>query len=179
MSSVRCPHCNVYTLKRTTKWIGDLFIVPCGACNQHFVMKAETTVWPLSVPPAPADIPEKVKEAYDDARLSHAAGANIGALMAARTALTRFLRDKGVEDFKDLVDRQIITSAIYGGIDQLRLWAGIAGHDDIHTETFNSQEVEDILDYLATALEAAYTHQARVDRFISRTAELKDMEKGG
>ena len=93
--------------------------------------------------------------------------------MAARTALNRFLRDKQASNFKELVDKQLITPAIYGGVDQLRLWAGIAGHDDIGVDTFDDQEVEDILDYLATALEAAYTHQARVDEYVRRTKELQ------
>ena len=94
--------------------------------------------------------------------------------MAARTALIRFLRDKQATSFKELVEKRIITSAIYGGVDQLRLWAAVVGHDDIDIDTFDNQEVADILDYLATALEAAYTHQARVDRFIERTMALKD-----
>ena len=92
--------------------------------------------------------------------------------MAARTALIRFLRDKNASSFKELVEKQIITPAIYGGVDQLRLWAAVAGHDDIDVEAFDAQEVEDILDYLATALEAAYTHQARVDKFAGRTKQL-------
>ena len=103
-----------------------------------------------------------------------AAGAKIGALMAARTALLRLLRDKEVANFKQLVEQQIITPAIYGGVDQLRLWAAIAGHDDIGVDTFDDREVEDILDYLGTALEAVYTHQARVDEYVQRTKELKD-----
>ena len=136
-------------------------------------MKEQRAVWPLASPPAPHSVPEKVKEAYEDARLAHAAGANIGALMAARTALERFLRDKQARNFKELVEKQIITPAIYGGVDQLRLWAAVAGHDDIEVDTFDAQEVEDILDYLATALEAAYTHQARVDKYVRRTKSLK------
>ena len=107
-------------------------------------------LWPLTSPKAPDGVPEKVKEAYEDARLAHAAGAKIGALMAARTALLRLLRDKEVSNFKQLVGEQIITPAIYGGVDQLRLWAAIAGHDDIDVDTFDDQEVEDILDYLGT-----------------------------
>ena len=97
--------------------------------------------------------------------------------MAARTVLIRFLRDKQVKNFKQLVDNQVITPAIYEGVDQLRLWAAIAGHDDIDIDTFDDQEVEDILDYLATALEAAYTHQARVDEYVRRTKELKDQSR--
>ncbi len=195
MGSVKCPHCGAYTtnepvvVKRTvtpTKRnfsplearfslvAGVMSIVQCGGCVELFVVKGQQPVWPLTSSPAPDDVPEKVREAYEDARLAHAAGANIAALMAARTALIRFLRDKAADSFKELVDKKIITPAIYGGVDQLRLWAAIAGHDDIGPDTFDRQEVEDILDYLATALEAAYTHQARVNRFVHRTTELKD-----
>ena len=72
------------------------------------------------------------------------------------------------------MEQRIITPALYGGVDQLRLWAAIAGHDDIEVDTFSDQEVKDILDYLATVLEAVYTHQARVDEYVRRTQELKD-----
>lgn len=138
------------------------------------MMGSGQVLWPLTSPKAPDGVPEKVKEAYEDARLAQAAGAKIGALMAARTALLRLLRDKDVANFKQLVEQQIITPAIYGGVDQLRLWAAIAGHDDIEVDTFDGQEVEDILDYLGTALEAVYTHQARVDKYVQRTKELQD-----
>ena len=186
MSSVICPYCATHVVNEPvflTEYcyavVGRLSIVTCIVCNQHFVVKDEKAVWPVSVPPAPFDIPEKVKEAYEDARRAHAVGANIGALMAARTALIRFLRDMEASKFQDLVDRRIITPAIYGAVDQLRLWADVAGHGDIEVNTLDSQEVGDILDYLATALEAAYTHQARVDKFVSRTKDLKSMEKEG
>ena len=195
MASVKCPHCGTHTVntpirvKRTVNPVNrdrsplevyvvisapPISIVECGACFEYFVVDSERAVWPLTSPPAPESVPDKVKEAYEDARRAHAAGAKIAALMAARTALIRFQRDKEVENFKELVEKQIITPAIYGGVDQLRLWASVAGHDDIDIETFDDQEVEDILDYLATALEAAYTHQARVDRYVSRTKQLKD-----
>ena len=195
MASVKCPRCSVYTVNEPVVverrvdpvsrassplnafchiTVDGLSVVECGACRQLFVVEGHRAVWPLTSPPAPANIPEKVKEAYEDARRAHAAGANIGALMAGRTALNRFLRDKKASNFKELVEKQIITPAIYGGVDQLRLWAAVAGHDDIEIETFDTQEVEDILDYLATALESAYTHQARVEEYVRRTRELKD-----
>ena len=193
-TSVKCPHCGAYTVNEPVVvrrkvnrvdrqyppadayvpiTVKRISVVECGACERQFVVQAGRAVWPLTSPAAPDSVPEKVKEAYEDARRAHAAGANIGALMAARTALTRFLRDKQASNFKELVDRQVITPAIYGGVDQLRLWAAVAGHDDIEIDTFDAQEVEDILDYLATALEAAYTHQARVDEYVRRTRSLK------
>ena len=189
MNSVQCPHCEAYTpnepvvLLRTDQNTNQILespsgvlIVQCRACGREFVSArgAQRALWPLTRPAAPDGVPEKVKEAYEDARLAHAAGAKIGALMAGRTALTRFLRDKGATKLKQLVEQQIITPALYGGADHLRLWAGIAGHDDIEVDTFSDQEVEDILDYFATVLEAVYTHQDRVDRYVRRTRELKD-----
>ena len=189
MNGVKCPHCGAYTVNEPTQAkhphdlnpnmllsLAGICIVKCRACTQEFVsmIGSQQVLWPLTSPKAPDGVPEKVKEAYEDARLAHAAGAKIGALMAARTALFRLLRDKEVSNFKQLVGEQIITPAIYGGVDQLRLWAAIAGHDDIDVDTFDDQEVEDILDYLGTALEAIYTHQARVDKYVQRTKELQD-----
>ena len=189
MNGVKCPHCGAYTVNEPMqvevsrrgdlslnplRSPGGICIVECRACPREFVSGVGRVLWPLTSLKAPDGVPEKVKEAYEDARLAHAAGAKIGALMAARTALFRLLRDKEVANFKQLVEQQIITPAIYGGVDQLRLWAAIAGHDDIGVDTFDDQEVEDILDYLGTALEAVYTHQARVDKYVQRTKELKD-----
>ena len=189
MNGVKCPHCGAYTVNEpaiirhpgastpnTLLSLAGMCIVQCRACTREFVsmMGSGQVLWPLTSPKAPDGVPEKVKEAYEDARLAQAAGAKIGALMAARTALLRLLRDKDVANFKQLVEQQIITPAIYGGVDQLRLWAAIAGHDDIEVDTFDGQEVEDILDYLGTALEAVYTHQARVDKYVQRTKELQD-----
>ena len=187
---VKCPHCGTYTYNQpidarldipalahvansVPMTYNGLSLVSCLNCHLQFVVFIGKAVWPLTSPKAPDSVPEKVKEAYDDARLAHAAGANIGALMAGRTVAIRFLRDKGVTDFKQLVEQRIITPALYGGVDQLRAWAAIAGHEDTEVGTFSDQEVEDILDYLATVLEAVYTHQARVDEYVYRTRELK------
>ena len=153
-------------------------IVDCGGCGNLFFALEDYSggkaVWPLAVPACPEDIQEKVAEAYKDARLAFAAGSKIGALLAGRTTLIRLLRDKKASQFKDLIDRNIITPALYGGADQLRLWASMVGHDDVPVDALDEKDVEDILDYLATMLESVYTHQAKVDRFASRTKELKE-----
>lgn len=180
VASVKCPRCNAFTpnepeLKSDVRLEADgMAMVRCRACYGIFVREWGRPVWPLTRAPAPAGVPEKVREAYEDARIAHAAGANLAALMAGRIALERFLGDKQAKNYKDLMEKQIITPAIYAAVDQLRLWANISGHDDIDVDTFDGKEVEDILDYLGTALEQAYTHQARVDGFVQRTKELKD-----
>ena len=194
--NMQCPNCRVHTTAEPAVVVGpvvlgsfnsgesiaasyslagdDISIVTCMACRRYFVVALGRPVWPLASPQAPDNVPEKVKEAYEDARLAHAAGANIGALMAARTAIIRLQRDKQVNSLKELADQQVITHSFYKGVDQLRLWAAIAGHDDIDTSTFGAQDVEDILDCLGSVLETVYTHPARVDKFISRTKELKN-----
>ena len=195
MPGVKCPHCGVHTVNEpavkqlvvTTAdepiprpidanvWfmVNEISVVTCRACNEDFLTKGEQAIWPLSITRAPEGVPEKVGEAYEDARLCYASGGNIGALLAARTALERLEHDKGVSSYKELSEKQIITPALYGAADQLRLWANVAAHDDIDTGTFDAQEVGDILDYLRLVLESVYTHQARVDKFVSRTKELE------
>lgn len=115
MNSVQCPHCGAYTpnepmvLPRADQNTNQILespfgvlIVQCRACGREFVSARRTqqALWPLTRPAAPDGVPEKVKEAYEDARLAHAAGANIGALMAGRTTLIRFLHDKGATNLK-------------------------------------------------------------------------------
>ena len=151
-----------------------MVIILCADCNEYFVANKDgETLWPLPNIAVPEGVPEKVGEAYRDARLALAAGSKIGALMAGRTTLFRMLRDKGMKDFKQMVDDRIITPPLYGGADQLRLWAGIAGHDDIATDAIDEEEVKDIINYLGTVLEAVYTHQAKVDGYVAKTKELK------
>ncbi len=181
VASVKCPRCNSFTPNEPVSLrdgnslaVSDMSIVQCMACSGFFVAERRRPVWPLTCPPAPAGVPEKVREAYENARIAHAAGANLAALMAGRIALERFLGDKQAKSYKELAEKQIITPAIFAAVDQLRLWANISGHDDIDVDTFDAKEVEDILDYLGTALEQAYTHQARVDGFVQRTKELRE-----
>ncbi len=173
-----------------TRFLDDLFypvstggysaiaILECGGCGQKFVAELQgdysgKSLWPLPGTAAPEDLPPKVAEAYSDVRLALAAGSKIGALMAGRTTLIRMLRDKEASSFKDLEEKRIITHALYGGADQLRLWADIIGHEDVTVDAFTDKEVEDVLDYLKTVLEQVYSHQARVNRFASKTAQMK------
>lgn len=158
-----------------------LAVVSCGACGEDFVARDHggrtEALWPLSVPPLPEHLPPKIAEAYQDARLALAADARIGALMAGRTALIRVLRNKEASTFRQLVERGIITQALYGGADQLRLWANIVGHEDVEVETLEHEEVTTVLDYLGIVLEAIYTHQGTVNLLVAKTEELKDKGK--
>ncbi len=93
--------------------------------------------------------------------------------MAGRTVLIRMMRDKEVANFKEMVDARIITPALYGAAEQIRLWADVVGHEDIGIDALDEDEVRDLLDYLGTVLEAVYTHQARVDRFVEKRHKIE------
>jgi hypothetical protein len=76
------------------------------------------------------------------------------------------------------VDQHIITPALYGCADQLRLWADVVGHDDIAPDAVAEEDAEVIIEYLKTVLEAVYTHPATAARLAAKTKELKDRAKG-
>ncbi len=202
MNSVKCPRCGSWTVntpviaQQVVKEAGkawnrinancrlaifnsrlNLSIVECQACYRVMVVEAGQVRWPLEAPPAPEGVPDKIREAYEDARLALAAGAELGALMAARIVLIRLLRDKGVKGLKELLENQTITRPAYGGVDQLRLWANVAGHEDTDVGEFGEGEVTDILDYLGTVLESVYTHPSKVEALVRRTNEIKEKSR--
>ena len=162
---------------QTGEHSGNIAVVECGGCSGHFVVThgySPKVIWPVAGTNVSEDISKRVGEAYKDARLALAAGSKIGALMAGRTTVTRLQRDKDVSSLKELVEQGVLTPALYGGADQLRLWAGIIGHEDISIDDFTQQEVEDVLNYLGVVLEAVYVHQGIVDKLVKRTEQFKD-----
>lgn len=114
----------------------SIAVVQCGGCDSKFVAliygssRAES-VWPLANVNPPDGLPQTVKEAYQDARLALAAKSRIGALLAGRAALERMLGEKGASNFENLMEKNIITPALYGMADQVRLWGILAAHTDV------------------------------------------------
>lgn len=190
-NSVKCPRCQAFTAFQYARNQGGAFlhtvygeydefnagIIRCRACDKPFVVLGTEPVWPLSKKPAPFGVPAQVREAYEDAQIAHAARANIGALMAGRVTLERLMRDKEVSNYKGLADRQLITPILYEAADQIRRWANFVGHEDLDPGTLEHQEVEEILGYLGTVLEAVYTHPAQVAELARRTRELQKQSR--
>jgi hypothetical protein len=172
-----------YWLHKENPGVERLALLKCGRCSLNYVAYWDfhdqhgETLWPLLVPSVPDAVPDRVAEAFRDALIAQAAGSKIGALMAGRATLERMLRDKGASGYKEMVEKGIITHALYGVADQLRLWASVAGHTSIPLENFSPEEVQLVLDYLRTVLEAAYSHQAAADRFVAKTKALKAQGK--
>ena len=192
-NTVQCSRCGVFTTVNFVRNVSDsamaahyinengfkvlIGVIQCGSCSRLLAIDDYKVVWPITTTPPPEGVPEIVQESYKDARLAHAAGANIAALMAGRITLERLVRDQKASNYKDLAERQIITPTLFKAADQIRRWANFVGHEDLDPGTFNSEEVEEILGYLGTVLEAVYTHPARVAALARRTREVQQQNE--
>lgn len=154
---------------------GNIQVVQCVACDKEILVErtSNKAVWPLAADRAPEDVPPKVAEAYHDAMLALAAGSKIGALMALRAMGIRLLRDTGVETFRQLANKGIITQAQYDLLNQNRLWANVIGHEDMPTDKFNLGQITRLFQFVQTILETIYTQPKVAERFVQLTQELK------
>lgn len=100
------------------------FIAECVECRNEFVVQRnpERVCWPLPNPAIPTEIPEAVRLAFQDAKVAHEAGAEIAAVMAARTAIIRMQRDQKCSSLKELVERGTLSRFLAYQADEVRLW---------------------------------------------------------
>ena len=154
---------------------GSIQIVQCAACGEEILVERSSgkAVWPLAADHAPEGVPAMVGEAYHDAMLALAAGSKIGALMAMRTMGERLLRDRCTGSFSELASKGVITQALYGIIDQNRLWANTFGHEAISTNQIDLAQISELFEFVRTVLETIYTHPLAAKRLARRTKEFQ------
>ena len=189
-NSVQCTHCGAHTpnnaIWRTAHIdiVGDaaaqmvsnnIQVVRCAACEEEILVEISSSkaVWPLATGRVPEGVPSMVDEAYSDAMLALAAGSKIGALMAMRTMGERLLRDRNMGSFSELACKGVITHALYGIIDQNRLWANTFGHESIRTERIELVQIAELFEFVRTVLETIYTHPLAAKRLSKRTKEFQ------
>ena len=108
-------------------------------------------------------------------------GGNIGAVLAARMALIRMLRNLkplGISKFKDMADKGIITAPLYGAADQVRLWADEIGHEEILEESVDDEDIVVLMEHLTKVLETVYSHQEVVDHLKARKEARNEAREG-
>ena len=200
MASVQCPHCQAFTTLTPLRVVGTAHvldlnmnnkdrqstypltdgehtIVTCGACDRTFFVVDEMysdeglQVWPPLSRATPDNLPAGAHAAFRDASLAESVGSTIGAFMAARTALERMLRDKGMSRFSDMVP-DLITTTMYGAADEVRLWANLLTHEDVDAADITPEDVAEIMEYLSTILEVIYTQPARVEQARQRRKNI-------
>ena len=150
----------------------------CQACDGRFVVEVvevdyegETSyesVWPLGGVLIPKEVPSKVRAAMIDAKQCHSVNANLGALLAARTAIIRLQRQLEISSLKELFESGMISQMLYEQSDQVRLWANDFAHDDLTDTTPNGKDLDELLQYLDMLLDVIYVQPAKLRRLQSK-----------
>lgn len=142
-------------------------IVECIECRKEFVFSRwdppSQVIAPLPDPSVPEELPAPVREAMIHAKKAHFVGAEIAAIMAGRTALTRMLRDSGASKFKDLVDQGKLTPLLYAQADEVRGWANLLAHADVPEDAASREDAELLLAYLDFVFDAIYVQPKKLE----------------
>lgn len=158
-----------FDLQSYIHWIAE-----CINCHGEFIYLTASgkPVWPLPEATVDKEIPEKVAKVFLEAKKAHAVGAETAALLAARTALLRALRELNRLSWKDLVDRGEITSLLYTQANEIRLWANVIGHEDMPVDAPEPQDVEQLLSYLDLLFNTLYVQPAQLQRLREKRQTL-------
>lgn len=140
------------------------FIAECVECRNEFVVQRnpERVCWPLPNPAIPTEIPEAVRLAFQDAKVAHEAGAEIAAVMAARTAIIRMQRDQKCSSLKELVERGTLSRFLAYQADEVRLWGNFVGHEDEGADSPSREDTDQLLQYLGLVLDHVYVEPVRL-----------------
>ena len=153
-------------------------ITLCPNCEQRFVVESKEgsyrAVWPVSTVRAQREVAKPVAEALVDAKKSHAIGAELASLLAARTALVRLQRDENVSSLRELVAAGKLSEVLYRQADEVRLWANVEGHEDVPPGAVRAADVDELLEYLDTVIRVIYVDPARLKKRQERRKNLKE-----
>ena len=160
----------------------ELAIVSCPTCNRLFVAENHwynnwETVWPLSLTPVPAEVPEPICSAFREARLCLAVGALGGCLFMCRTAIIRLQRQQKVGSLSELSERGVISQHLYGQADEVRLWANMIGHDDFDSKVVDHASCEQLVEYADSLLNAVYVQPTRLAKHKEARRKAKSKEE--
>jgi len=154
----------------------------CQACGQRFVAKKHRyddswiAVYPIPHKPVAEEIPEPVRNEFQQARLCFVVEAYIGCLLVCRTALIAVQRDKGVTNLKELKDKGFISDFLYKQADEVRLWANIVGHEDTPGVVVKD-DCDQLLAYIETLLNAIYVEPKRLSSLTQKREQIKSTPK--
>lgn len=160
----------------------DYAILECAACSKTYLAtKEQNKDWVASFPIAQTTvsetIPEKIRSAFQEARLSYAVKAYQACVAMCRTALIKLQREQGAEKegLKSLYEQGKISSAMFERANELRHWANMAGHEDIPPDTISEQDCAELLTYMESLLEELYVRPAKLKQL---TNKRKKVSKG-
>jgi hypothetical protein len=155
-------------------------ILECQGCYKWFVAKREkygsnewSAVYPIPHKAVAKEIPQPIKRQFEEACLCLAIGAYTGCLLMCRTAFISLQRKEDVPNLQTLKDKGSISSMLYQQANEVRLWANMAGHDDI-PENVCREDAEQLLFYTEALLNAIYVEPKLLENLTQKRKQIKD-----
>jgi hypothetical protein len=152
-------------------------ILSCQSCHKYFVAEKHlagiwNSVYPLSCRPVSDDIPQPMKGHLAEANLCFAVGANIGCVLLCRTVLIDIQRQQEVSNLKDLMEKGTISIMLFRQADEVRLWANMLAHDDVDKTDFENSDVEQLLAFVVSIIDAVYVQPAHLAKLASKRSVI-------
>jgi len=154
-------------------------VVLCNNCDDLFVVTIPfhdyepiEVVWPIPGAEVSVDIPEPVRSAVKDAKLSRAAKSVTGCIMSIRTAVERIQTTEGAGSLGELWTTKGLSPALFDTANEPRLWGNVLTHADFDPAEVTLEHVDDLLDYLDIMLDMVYLTPRRLERSIESRKKL-------
>jgi len=153
-------------------------IVECQACFKFFIAKGTgdlsrgwSAVYPLSHRSVAKEIPEPIRNQFEEACLCFAVSAYTGCLLMCRTALINLQRQQKA-NLQELTDKGSISKFLYAESNEVRLWANLFGHEDV-PPSVSREDAEQLLVYTETLLNAIYVEPKRLSDLTDKRKKIE------
>ncbi len=191
----KCPHCGFYAQQEWETWketplknlrnqTGKLETAQCQKCNNYSIWRMTIMIYPLtsSAPKADDNMPPKVKEIYEEARLVGICSPRAAAILL-RVATERLTVHLGESNPKDNLDTRIgnlqkkntLDPRAINSFDILRVTANEGAHDGLLklTGAEGAKAVDDLFFAINYIVEKTISEPARLDQMYGKLPQGK------
>lgn len=161
-------------------WRGSRYaILCCQDCENLFVVAdlpdggGWRVVYPIPHKTVAKEIPNPVKDEFEEANLCFAIGAYRACAAMCQRTLESLCQNKGVSGLNQLRDDGIISPRLFDRATEIRLWAGIVKHKPI-AESVTKDDAEELLTYLDDILNHVYVEPAHYKARKEKREEIEN-----
>ena len=157
-------------------------ILVCQVCGERIVVENGQycqeddwrVVYPIHHKVASEEIPQPIKDEFEEASLCFAIRAYRACASMCQRALESLCHNRKVSGLNQLQEDGIISSTLFERATEIRLWAGIIKHKPI-AESVSKEDAEQLLTYLELILNAAYVEPKKFENLKQKREQI---EKG-
>ncbi len=173
IKNFNCPHCGHYATQEWKRWEPKLTTAQCNICKEHSIWRGGYLVYPLtsSVPKAKNNMPDDVKELYEEARQVHVYSPRAAAVLlrVATERLTVYLGEtegKLNTRIKNLETKERLDPIIIRSLHILRVTGNEGAHDGLLklTGAEGAKAVDNLFFAINYLVEKIITDPARINK---------------